>query len=157
MDNTANSSVSKKIFIIAWILALIFYFIDYVTRSAPSLMLKPLMQQFGTNTNGILTLVGTYYYTYAICALVAGIMLDKIGARFSMFFGAALLGLGRIYLFCQTSLVATSVAFYKARAALLHFLVPFIWLPKVFLKKVWLPLLVSLNVSECSAELRANL
>lgn len=86
----------KRLFIIAWILGLIFYFIDYATRSAPSLMLNELAELYGIDNHGIVSLVGTYYLTYSICALIAGICLDKFGAKYSMFAGSFILGIGCI-------------------------------------------------------------
>ncbi|WP_313374810.1 MFS transporter [Chishuiella sp.] len=98
MKNSTVSvtQTSKKLFIIAWILGLIFYFIDYVTRSAPSLMLTDLATNYSISEESLVSLVGSYYYTYAICALVAGVCLDKFGAKNSMFAGCFILGIGCI-------------------------------------------------------------
>ena len=96
MSNTITKSSNKKIFIIAWILALIFYFIDYATRSAPSLMLTELADLYNVNNESIISIVSSYYITYSICALVAGICLDKFGAKYSMFAGSFILGIGCI-------------------------------------------------------------
>ena len=94
MSSTSITQSSKKLFIIAWSLGLIFYFIDYATRSAPSLMIKDLAENFAVSNENVVSLVGTYYYTYAICALIAGICLDKFGAKYSMFAGCFILGIG---------------------------------------------------------------
>lgn len=94
--NSTNSSNNKKIFIIAWVLALVFYFIDYATRSAPSLMLNQLAELYTVNNESIIFIVSSYYITYSICALVAGICLDKFGAKYSMFAGSFILGIGCI-------------------------------------------------------------
>ena len=92
----SNSSNNRQIFIIAWILSLIFYFIDYATRSAPSLMLTELADLYNVNNESIISIVSSYYITYSICALVAGICLDKFGAKYSMFAGSFILGIGCI-------------------------------------------------------------
>ncbi|UYW02492.1 MFS transporter [Flavobacterium agricola] len=99
MQNVQQSTRQKNtqyLFIIAWILGLIFYFIDYVTRSAPSLMFGELANLWSIDKKGVVNLVGTYYITYSVCALVAGICLDKFGAKYSMFAGSFILGIGCI-------------------------------------------------------------
>ncbi|MGV0752991.1 MFS transporter [Empedobacter brevis] len=96
MNATAITPSHKKLFITAWVLGLLFYFIDYATRSAPSLMIKDLAENFAISKEDTVSLVGTYYYTYSICALIAGICLDKFGAKYSMFAGCFILGIGCI-------------------------------------------------------------
>lgn len=86
----------RKLFVWAWILGLVFYFIDYATRSAPSLMISDLSNLYSISKTDVISLVGSYYYSYAICALIAGICLDKLGAKFSMFAGCFILGIGCI-------------------------------------------------------------
>ncbi|WP_353164675.1 MFS transporter [Empedobacter brevis] len=96
MNATAITPSHKKLFITAWVLGLLFYFIDYATRSAPSLMIKDLAENFAISKEDTVSLVGTYYYTYSICALIAGICLDKFSAKYSMFAGCFILGIGCI-------------------------------------------------------------
>jgi MFS family permease len=83
-----------RYFIIAWALGLVFYFLDYVTRSAPAVMLPELEQAFGVTTLGLVVIIGTYYYTYSTVSLVAGISFDRLGAKYSLLAGTVVLGLG---------------------------------------------------------------
>lgn len=99
---------SKKLFIIAWVLGLIFYFIDYATRSAPSLMITDLAQNYNISKENLVSLIGTYYYTYSIFALIAGICLDKFGARYSMFAGCFILGIGCILFIASSQFAGTT-------------------------------------------------
>lgn len=108
MSSTSITQSSKKLFIIAWVLGLIFYFIDYATRSAPSLMIKDLAENFAISKESVVSLVGTYYYTYSICALIAGICLDKFGAKYSMFAGCFILGIGCILFIISSHYVGTT-------------------------------------------------
>ena len=106
MDTSKTyQQVSKKLFVWAWILGLIFYFIDYATRSAPSLMITDLANLYSIPKPDVISLVGSYYYTYAICGLIAGILLDKLGARFSMFAGCFILGVGCVIFVVASSFV----------------------------------------------------
>ncbi len=91
------SSQSKKLFIIAWVFGLFFYFLDYVIRSAPAVMLPNLALQFKTEHLALVSLIGTYYYTYSFCSLIAGVALDKLGAKSSLFAGAFILGIGALF------------------------------------------------------------
>ncbi|MBB6271125.1 MFS family permease [Pedobacter cryoconitis] len=93
MDNS-NKSSATKYYVIAWVFGLLFYFLDYVVRSAPAVMIPELSAVFNVSTIGLVSIIGTYYYTYSTCSLIAGIALDRFGARYSLFAGALILGIG---------------------------------------------------------------
>ena len=93
MDTNSTKSYTKY-YVIAWVFGLIFYFLDYVIRSAPAVMLPELSQTFSVNEIRLVTIIGTYYYTYSTCSLIAGIALDRFGAKYSLFAGAFILGIG---------------------------------------------------------------
>lgn len=93
MDINTDKSYTKY-YVIAWVFGLVFYFLDYVIRSAPAVMLPELAQSFSVNEIRLVTIVGTYYYTYSTCSLIAGIALDRFGAKYSLFAGALILGIG---------------------------------------------------------------
>ncbi|MDQ1098069.1 MULTISPECIES: MFS transporter [Chryseobacterium] len=84
----------KKFYIIAWVFGLVFYFLDYVIRSAPAVMIPELVSNFNTTELKLISMVGTYYYTYSTCSLIAGIALDKFGGKRSIFAGTFILGIG---------------------------------------------------------------
>ncbi|MCX8522795.1 MFS transporter [Chryseobacterium formosus] len=86
----------KKFYVIAWIFGLVFYFLDYVIRSAPAVMLPQLSNHFNTNNLDLIWMIGTYYYTYSTCSLLAGIALDKFGGKKSLFVGTFILGIGAL-------------------------------------------------------------
>lgn len=85
---------NTKLFILAWVFGLLFYFLDYVIRSSPAVMLPQLAEQFKVSPVGLVTIIGTYYYTYSTVSLLAGLALDKFGAKYSLFVGTFILGLG---------------------------------------------------------------
>ena len=93
MDINTSKSYTKY-YIIAWVFGLLFYFLDYVIRSSPAVMLPELAQSFSVNEIRLVTIIGTYYYTYSTCSLIAGIALDRFGAKYSLFAGALILGIG---------------------------------------------------------------
>jgi len=81
-------------FIIAWFFCLLFYFIQYAVRSAPSVMLPELTTAFGLTTLGVSSLLGLYYYTYSTFAIVAGASLDRWGAKYTIPVGVLMLAVG---------------------------------------------------------------
>jgi MFS family permease len=87
-------SVSTRAFIFAWCAALLFYVLEYATRSAPAVMIPQLSTAFARNAVGVSAILGAYYYTYSVTSLVAGMALDRAGAKYAVSFGAAVLGIG---------------------------------------------------------------
>ena len=90
----AKASDFHAAFIIAWAFCLLFYFMEYAVRSAPSVMLPELTTAFGLSTAGLSSLIGLYYYTYAIFAVIAGASVDRWGGKYTIPFGALLLAIG---------------------------------------------------------------
>src|ERR1700758_4310252 len=76
-------------FVIAWMIALLFYVLEYATRSSPAVMIPQLADAFGETTVGVSVVLGAYYYTYSLTSLVAGVALDRAGARYAVAFGSA--------------------------------------------------------------------
>ena len=81
-------------FVVAWFFCLLFYFMQYAVRSAPSVMLPELTAAFGLTTLGVSSLLGLYYYTYSTFALLAGASLDRWGAKYTIPMGVFLLAVG---------------------------------------------------------------
>lgn len=82
--------------IAAWLLCAVFYFVQYALRSAPGVMVPELSTAWGLNALGLSSLLGMYYYTYAIFAIVAGATLDRWGAKWTIPTGIACLALGTV-------------------------------------------------------------
>ena len=83
-------------FLIAWVFCLIFYFAQYALRSAPGVMMPELTHAFTLTALGVSSLVGLYYYTYSLFALVAGALLDRYGAKYVIPAGVAMLAAGAV-------------------------------------------------------------
>jgi MFS family permease len=94
--STIGVSFQNRAFIIAWIFGLIFYFLEYVIRSSPAVMINQLSSAFHVSTLGVGSILGTYYYTYSVTSLIAGASLDRAGAKYPIAFGTGILGLGCI-------------------------------------------------------------
>jgi MFS family permease len=90
----ASADRLKLSFVIAWFFCLLFYFMQYAVRSAPSVMLPELRSAFGLTTLGLSSLIGLYYYTYSTFAVVAGASLDRWGAKYTIPVGVVMLAAG---------------------------------------------------------------
>jgi MFS family permease len=84
----------SRAFAIAWLVALLFYFLEYAVRSSPAVMMPELVNAFGVPALGVSAILGTYYYTYSTTSLVAGILLDRLGAKYVVPAGLAIMGAG---------------------------------------------------------------
>jgi fucose permease len=65
-------------------------------RSSPAVIIPQLARTFGVSTLGVSDILGTYYYTYSIASLVAGVLLDRLGAGY---LGRLLQGVGSAFAF----------------------------------------------------------
>jgi MFS family permease len=90
----APRATSYNAYKLAWGAALIFYFCEYVARSAPAVMVPELTTAFRVDAVGVSAIIGAYYYTYSVMSLLAGAALDRFGAKFPLPLGAVVLGLG---------------------------------------------------------------
>ena len=89
-----SQKTSARAFVIAWIFSLAFYFLEYAVRSSPAVMIPQLAKSFDVTALGVSGILGTYYYTYSTASLIAGILLDRMGAKYIVPAGMAILGAG---------------------------------------------------------------
>jgi MFS family permease len=81
---------------IAWLIAAVYYFYQYMLRSAPSVMMPELSASFGMSAASVATLVGLFYYAYSPFSLIAGVAMDRLGPRKVVPIGAACVGIGAL-------------------------------------------------------------
>jgi MFS family permease len=87
---------AARVITVAWLLTAVYYFYQYVLRSAPAVMMPELSQAFGLSAVGVASLAGLFYYGYSPFSLVAGVALDRWGARTVVPIGAAVVGVGAL-------------------------------------------------------------
>jgi fucose permease len=90
----ARTDTAARAFVVAWVFSLAFYFLEYAVRSSPAVMIPQLAKTFGVSTLGVSDILGTYYYTYSTASLLAGVLLDRLGAKYVVSTGMAILGVG---------------------------------------------------------------
>ena len=93
---------------IAWLLAASYYFFQYALRSAPAVMLPQLSDAYHLTAIATASMVGLFYYGYSAFSLVAGTVIDRLGARAVLPAGALLTGLGSL-LFATGDLTLATV------------------------------------------------
>lgn len=81
---------------IAWVIAAVFFFYQYVLRSAPSVMMPHLSEGLGVSALGVASVLGFFYYGYSFFSLAAGAAMDWLGPRKVMPIAAAGVGLGAL-------------------------------------------------------------
>lgn len=94
-DGKAGSFL-KNAYFFSWVLALLFYALEYGVRSSPSVMMPQLMDNFGSDTTQVSAIISAYYITYSITSLAAGMVLDRMGAKSPLIMGMIILALGCI-------------------------------------------------------------
>lgn len=77
-------------------IGMLFYCFNYFLRSSPSVMQHDLIQSFNISATQFGTLISFYYFAYTPMQIPAGMIYDKFGARFVLFFAClvAVCGLG---------------------------------------------------------------
>ncbi len=101
-------SLATRTAVVAWLITAVYYFYQYTLRSAPAVMMPQLSGAFGMTAAGVASLAGLFYYGYSPFSLVAGVALDRLGARRVVPIGAAAVGVGAL-LFGSGSSEAASV------------------------------------------------
>ena len=102
-DSNAPPTSLQPIYFLAWLLCAVFYAFQYAVRSAPGVMQAELTEAWGGNRIG--TVISAYYVAYALMALVAGLLLDRYGARRTIPVGIAVVAIGCL-IFAQGGEVA---------------------------------------------------
>jgi MFS family permease len=82
--------------LVAWVITAVYYFYQYVLRSAPAVMMPQLSDGFGISAAAVASLVGLFYYGYSPFSLVAGVAVDRLGPRRVVPLGAAVTGAGAL-------------------------------------------------------------
>jgi MFS family permease len=95
-NGVAGADVQRvmRSFVVAWACCTAFYFLEYAVRSAPAVMIPELAAVFRVSALGVSSILGMYYYTYAGTSLIAGVLLDRFGAKYVIAGGATVLAIG---------------------------------------------------------------
>src|SRR6516162_1656204 len=98
---------------IAWLVTAVYYFYQYVLRSAPAVMMPELSEAFGLTATGVASMAGLFYYGYSPFSLVAGVALDRWGTRTVVPIGAAAVGIGALLFASSNGAIASAGRFVQ--------------------------------------------
>ena len=90
------AKTAAKTAAVAWLITAVYYFYQYMLRSAPSVMMPQLAEAFSLTTMSVAAMAGLFYYGYSPFSLVAGVALDRFGPRKVVPIGAAAVGIGAL-------------------------------------------------------------
>jgi MFS family permease len=82
--------------VVAWLIAAVYYFYQYMLRSAPAVMMPELSAAFGMTSVAVASMVGLFYFGYSPFSLVAGVAMDRLGPQKVVPIGAAAVGIGAL-------------------------------------------------------------
>lgn len=94
MSLEKTGMVAKNTYLLAWVLALVYYALEYGIRSSPSVTVGELKGVFGVGETDVSNIVGAYYITYSVTSLAAGLLIDRIGVKYPLFWGIVFFSLG---------------------------------------------------------------
>jgi len=118
---------------IAWVAASVFYFYQYVMRSAPGVMGPQMAQGLGLTAAELGGLLALFYYGYAPFSLVAGVLMDRLGPRRVAPAAAALAGVGCLMYATGNAGVASAGALLQGAGAV------FALITAVYIATTYLP------------------
>ncbi|OGT45173.1 MAG: hypothetical protein A3E83_07815 [Gammaproteobacteria bacterium RIFCSPHIGHO2_12_FULL_41_20] len=120
-----------------WIICcigMLFYCFNYFLRVSPSTMQPELSQAFHITASQFGTLAAFYYYAYTPMQLPAGMIYDKFGARFVLFFACLIAAIGlSIFISADSFQIAGLGRF------LIGFGTAFAYIGVLKLASLWLP------------------
>src|SRR5271167_3416670 len=94
--NDAEARKNLRLATASWVLVALYYFYQYVLRSAPSVMVPQLTEALALTALGMASLVGLFYYGYSPFSLVAGAAMDRLGPKKVLPMAAVAVGIGAI-------------------------------------------------------------
>src|ERR1700759_428379 len=91
-----DAHAGVRVAAVAWVLTAVYYFYQYMMRSAPAVMMPQLSDAFAVSPLVVASIVGIFYYGYSPFSLVAGAAMDRLGPRRLLPGAAATVGIGAL-------------------------------------------------------------
>ena len=80
--------------IFLWIIAAIFYGLDYLQHTAPSVLILPISKSLGINFISIANTMNIYFPVYAISQIPAGYLIERYGLRKTLSIACLIVSIG---------------------------------------------------------------
>lgn len=98
-SDTKTDKPQKRLWLFAWwiwIIAALFYSIEFFQRVSPSVMAEPIRQTFDISAATLGAITSLYFYAYAIAQIPVGIILDRFGVRRPLTLACLAISLGSL-------------------------------------------------------------
>ena len=97
--NEKNAPSTTTLAWFMWLIAALFYVLDYFLHTAPTQLLAPMSDTIFHNTSAknlahIGNIMSIYFPVYAICQIPAGYCLDRFGVRIPLMLACLMVGAG---------------------------------------------------------------
>ncbi len=96
LKENKNSLMTISLFM--WGIAAVFYGLDYLQHTVPSVLIEPISNSIGVNYIDIATIMSIYFPVYALSQIPAGYLIDKYGVKQALGWSCLTVSLG---LFCM--------------------------------------------------------
>lgn len=133
--------------VIIWGVAALFYIVEWMQRVMPTLLIEPISNSMHISVPMLGTVFSCYFYAYAIAQVPAGLFIDYFGPRRMLTMAAWLVAIG---ITCFASAVSLPLLFIGRILIGIGSAFAFtgcIKITRVWFKKRWFPLMVSLTNS----------
>lgn len=98
-DLTQTQQSPRRIWFFAWwvwIIAALFYSIEFFQRVSPSVMAEPIRETFNISASTLGAITSLYFYAYAIAQIPVGIVLDRFGVRWPLTLACLAISMGSL-------------------------------------------------------------
>lgn len=93
-----------------WGIAAFFYSYEFTQRVAPSVMIPELMAALHLDAAQLGSLSAYYFYTYALCQIPAGMLIDRYGPRWILTLAPLAVSLGSLAMVYSPSLLSAKAS-----------------------------------------------
>lgn len=106
-SDSRNKNKNLAIAYFAWAAVALFFFYQYILRVAPGVMIHEIRHDFSVNADQFATLGSFYLYAYSLLQIPLGIIVDRIGVRYTIL-GSIILCLGGSLLMAYSGVFFTA-------------------------------------------------
>jgi MFS family permease len=130
-----------------WGAAALFYIVEWMQRVVPTLLVEPISHSMGISQGVLGTVFSVYFYAYAITQVPAGLFIDYFGPRRMLTLAAWLVAIGISCFAAAVSLPLLFVGRILIGIGSAFAFTGCIKITRVWFKKRWFPLMVSITNS----------
>jgi len=105
----ANHSLSRLTLFMCFLIGITVYSFDPVMQSFPSILIDDFMRTFSTTAIGVGVIASSYFYSYNLLQIPAGLLCDKLGTKYIVII-SSMICIIALLLFSQVHTLAAAIA-----------------------------------------------